>query len=47
MPQAAVDALAGLDLGGSQADHLTVYTSELTADGPVYTPAATCMFMGA
>ncbi|MBS3821772.1 MAG: RNA 2',3'-cyclic phosphodiesterase [Planctomycetes bacterium] len=44
MPRQAAQALAGLAFGGTTVDCLTVYTSELTADGPVYTPAATCPF---
>jgi 2'-5' RNA ligase len=32
--------LTGLDFGVQLADQLVVYTSELTGDGPVYTPAA-------
>jgi 2'-5' RNA ligase len=44
MPRPATQELAGWEFGGTSVDRVTVYTSELTADGPVYTPAATCPF---
>ncbi len=44
VPRRATDALAELDLGQCDVDRMTVYTSELTRQGPIYTPAAVCLF---
>jgi 2'-5' RNA ligase len=42
VPRRAGEALADLDLGRCAVDRLTVYTSELTRQGPIYTPARVC-----
>jgi len=38
----AAEALADIEIATCTADEVTVYTSELTRDGPVHTPAARC-----
>lgn len=42
----AVEALAEKNFGMQHAERLIVYTSELTPEGPIYTPAATAILRG-